>query len=113
MSDLFAEQLQALRTRSLHRKLREIGSAQGSIVDLVRRRFGKIDIVTRANEIARPRLISIEPDEFSSNQLLNPRTGQLRQCAGQKAIQAQTGSFFRRDERDLGLFGLLQFKSEC
>jgi 8-amino-7-oxononanoate synthase len=35
MSDLFAEQLQTLRARALHRKLREIGSAQGSIVDLV------------------------------------------------------------------------------
>jgi 8-amino-7-oxononanoate synthase len=34
MGDLFAEQLQALRARSLHRKLREIGSAQGAMVEL-------------------------------------------------------------------------------
>jgi 8-amino-7-oxononanoate synthase len=39
MADLFAEQLEALRARSLHRKLREIGSAQGSIVDLVGKRL--------------------------------------------------------------------------
>jgi 8-amino-7-oxononanoate synthase len=39
MSDLFVEQLQALRARSLHRKLREIGSAQGAIVDLVGKRL--------------------------------------------------------------------------
>ncbi len=35
MSDLFQEQLQTLRTRSLHRKLREIGSAQGPEVRVV------------------------------------------------------------------------------
>jgi hypothetical protein len=39
MSDLFAEQLQALRARSLDRHLREIGSAQGPIVDLVGKRL--------------------------------------------------------------------------
>jgi len=37
MSDLFQEQLQALRARSLHRKLREIGSAQGPEVQIVGR----------------------------------------------------------------------------
>jgi 8-amino-7-oxononanoate synthase len=44
MSDLFVEQLQALRARSLDRHLREIGSAQGPIVDLVRlpRRHGLV-----------------------------------------------------------------------
>jgi 8-amino-7-oxononanoate synthase len=53
MSDLFAEQLQALRTRSLHRKLREIGSAQGSIVDLVGKRlinFSSNDYLGLAND---------------------------------------------------------------
>jgi len=35
MSDLFHEQLQTLRARSMHRKLREIGSAQGSEVRVV------------------------------------------------------------------------------
>lgn len=35
MSDLFHEQLQALRAQSLHRKLREIGSAQGPEIDVV------------------------------------------------------------------------------
>jgi hypothetical protein len=30
MSDLFQEQLEALRARSLHRELREIGTAQGA-----------------------------------------------------------------------------------
>ncbi|MCA1660461.1 MAG: aminotransferase class I/II-fold pyridoxal phosphate-dependent enzyme [Verrucomicrobiaceae bacterium] len=35
MSDHFHEQLQALRARSLHRKLREIGTAQGPTIELV------------------------------------------------------------------------------
>jgi 8-amino-7-oxononanoate synthase len=35
MSDLFHEQLHALRARSLHRKLREIGTAQGPTIELV------------------------------------------------------------------------------
>jgi 8-amino-7-oxononanoate synthase len=53
MSDLFAEQLQALRARSLHRTLREIGSAQGSIVDLVGKRlinFSSNDYLGLAND---------------------------------------------------------------
>jgi 8-amino-7-oxononanoate synthase len=53
MSDLFSEQLQALRARSLHRKLREIGSAQGSIVDLVGKRlinFSSNDYLGLAND---------------------------------------------------------------
>ncbi|MBA3830783.1 MAG: 8-amino-7-oxononanoate synthase [Chthoniobacterales bacterium] len=37
MSDLFQEQLQALRAQSLQRKLREIGSAQGSEIEIVGR----------------------------------------------------------------------------
>ncbi len=37
MSELFQEQLQALRARSLHRKLREIGSAQGPEIQIVGR----------------------------------------------------------------------------
>ncbi len=35
VSDLFQEQLQALRARSLHRRVREIGSAQGAEVQVV------------------------------------------------------------------------------
>src|SRR5450755_4732458 len=35
MSDLFHEQLQALRAQLLHRKLREIGTAQGPEVQIV------------------------------------------------------------------------------
>lgn len=56
MSELFAEQLQALRARSLDRHLREIGSAQGAIVDLVGRRlvnFSSNDYLGLAND---PRL---------------------------------------------------------
>jgi 8-amino-7-oxononanoate synthase len=37
MSELFEEQLQALRARSLHRKLREIGTPQGPEVKIVGR----------------------------------------------------------------------------
>ena len=53
MGDLFGEQLQALRARSLHRKLREIGSAQGSVVDLVGQRlvnFSSNDYLGLAND---------------------------------------------------------------
>ncbi|MGH8163375.1 MAG: 8-amino-7-oxononanoate synthase [Rhodanobacteraceae bacterium] len=39
MSDQFQEQLQALRARSLHRKLREIGSAQGPEIQIVGRQL--------------------------------------------------------------------------
>ena len=39
MSDLFDEQLRALSVRSLHRKLREIGSAQGPEINLTGRRL--------------------------------------------------------------------------
>ena len=39
MSDLFDEQLRALSARSLHRKLREIGSAQGPEINLTGRRL--------------------------------------------------------------------------
>jgi 8-amino-7-oxononanoate synthase len=35
MSELFQEQLQALRAQSLHRKLREIGTAQGPKIEIV------------------------------------------------------------------------------
>src|SRR5215813_13023231 len=39
MSELFQEQLQALRAHSLHRKLREIGTAQGPEVQIVGRQL--------------------------------------------------------------------------
>ena len=56
MSDLFHEELQALRSHSLHRKLREIGSAQGASVEFVGKRlanFSSNDYLGLAND---PRL---------------------------------------------------------
>jgi len=56
MSNLFQEQLQALRARSLYRKLREIGSAQGAEVQIVGRtliNFSSNDYLGLANN---PRL---------------------------------------------------------
>jgi 8-amino-7-oxononanoate synthase len=56
MHDPFQEQLQALRARSLHRKLREIGSAQGSEIEIVGERlvnFSSEDYLGLAND---PRL---------------------------------------------------------
>lgn len=56
MADIFAQQLQALRARALDRHLREIGSAQGPIVDLVGKRlinFSSNDYLGLAND---PRL---------------------------------------------------------
>jgi 8-amino-7-oxononanoate synthase len=56
MSNLFREQLQALRAHSLYRQLREIGSAQGANVDLVGKHlvnFSSNDYLGLAND---PRL---------------------------------------------------------
>src|ERR671916_1462030 len=53
MSELFHEQLQALRAQSLHRKLREIGSAQGPEVDVVGKHlvnFSSNDYLGLAND---------------------------------------------------------------
>ncbi|MEY2538642.1 MAG: 8-amino-7-oxononanoate synthase [Verrucomicrobiota bacterium] len=53
MSDLFQEELQALRAHSLQRKLREIGTAQGASVDLVGKRlvnFSSNDYLGLAND---------------------------------------------------------------
>ncbi len=52
MNDLFQDQLQALRSRSLHRRLREIGSAQGAQVATVGRtltNFSSNDYLGLAN----------------------------------------------------------------
>ena len=53
MSDLFREQLQALRAQSLHRKLREIGTAQGPEIQIVGQRlvnFSSNDYLGLAND---------------------------------------------------------------
>ena len=53
MSDLFHEQLQALRARSLHRKLREIGTPQGPEIEIVGRQlvnFSSNDYLGLAND---------------------------------------------------------------
>jgi 8-amino-7-oxononanoate synthase len=53
VNDLFQEQLQALRARSLHRQLREIGSAQGSEIEIVGRHlvnFSSNDYLGLAND---------------------------------------------------------------
>ena len=56
MHELFQEQLEALRARSLHRKLRELGSAQGPEIEVVGERlvnFSSNDYLGLAND---PRL---------------------------------------------------------
>src|SRR6266487_368169 len=53
MADIFAQQLEALRARALDRHLREIGSAQGPVVDLVGQRlinFSSNDYLGLAND---------------------------------------------------------------
>lgn len=53
MSDFFQEQLQALRAQSLHRKLRELGTAQGPEVEIVGKRlvnFSSNDYLGLAND---------------------------------------------------------------
>src|SRR5712691_8770253 len=54
MRGLFQEQLHALRARSLHRKLREIGTAQGAEVEIVGQRlmnFSSNDYLGLANDL--------------------------------------------------------------
>jgi len=54
MQKLFAEELEALRARSLDRHLREIGSAQGSEVEIAGRRlinFSSNDYLGLANDL--------------------------------------------------------------
>jgi 8-amino-7-oxononanoate synthase len=61
MRDLFQEQLQALRARSLERKLREIGSAQGPEIEIAGRRlinFSSNDYLGLAND-SRLRAVAI------------------------------------------------------
>lgn len=53
MSDLFSEQLQLLRAQSLHRKLREIGTAQGPEIQIVGQQlvnFSSNDYLGLAND---------------------------------------------------------------
>src|SRR5437588_12706625 len=53
MRDLFEKQLQVLRARSLERKLREIGSAQGPQIEIAGRRlinFSSNDYLGLAND---------------------------------------------------------------
>src|SRR3712207_2354107 len=53
MSELFHEQLQALRAQSLHRKLREIGTPQGAEINAVGRHlvnFASDDYLSLAND---------------------------------------------------------------
>lgn len=53
MSDFFQEQLQALRAQSLHRKLREIGTAQGPEIEIVGQQlvnFSSNDYLGLAND---------------------------------------------------------------
>ena len=53
MSELFQDQLQALRAQSLHRKLREIGTAQGPEIEIVGQRlvnFSSNDYLGLAND---------------------------------------------------------------
>ncbi|MBA2241302.1 MAG: 8-amino-7-oxononanoate synthase [Chthoniobacterales bacterium] len=53
MSDLFSEQLQVLRAQSLHRKLREIGTAQGPEIQIVGQQlvnFSSNDYLGLAND---------------------------------------------------------------
>lgn len=67
MSDLFHEQLQALRAQALHRKLREIGSAQGPEVRIVGQQlvnFSSNDYLGLANDQRLREAAKAAIDEF-------------------------------------------------
>jgi 8-amino-7-oxononanoate synthase len=67
MSELFQEQLQALRAQALHRKLREIGSAQGPEVRIVGQQlvnFSSNDYLGLANDARLREAAKAAIDEF-------------------------------------------------
>jgi 8-amino-7-oxononanoate synthase len=67
MSELFQEQLQALRAQALHRKLREIGSAQGPEVRIVGQElvnFSSNDYLGLANDARLREAAKAAIDEF-------------------------------------------------
>ena len=67
MSDLFHDQLQALRAQALHRKLREIGSAQGPEIQIVGQQlvnFSSNDYLGLANEKRLREAAKAAIDEF-------------------------------------------------
>ena len=67
MSELFQEQLQALRAQALHRKLREIGSAQGPEVRIVGQQlvnFSSNDYLGLANDARLREAAKTAIDEF-------------------------------------------------
>jgi len=67
MDDLFAEELKALHTRSLDRHLREIGSAQGSEVEIAGRRlinFSSNDYLGLASDPRLRKAATAAIDEF-------------------------------------------------
>ena len=67
MSELFHDQLQALRAQALHRKLREIGSAQGPEIQIVGQQlvnFSSNDYLGLANDLRLREAAKAAIDEF-------------------------------------------------
>ena len=63
-------------------------------------RFRQLDDIPRPDKIAGAGCFSVQRDESSPDQSLKARARKVREFAGEKAVQPQTGAFARYLERD-------------
>jgi len=70
------------------------------IVDLFQRWLDQVDMVARADEIARSRYFPIEFNELGADQLLEPRARKSGQLTCKKPIEPKPRSLLRDDKLD-------------
>ena len=87
------EQVVVLK-QNLERHLLRLG------FDFFEGRLRQFHGIARAHEIARPRRLSVQPNESPANQRLQTRPGKIDEFESEKTVQPQTGAFARHVERD-------------